>query len=58
VLALFAKAGAQSELEKRAAHYKEEAIQALTRSTISLKTKKLLEDFARALIPDFITESR
>jgi geranylgeranyl diphosphate synthase type I len=58
VLALFAKTDAQSELEKRAAYYKEEAIQALKRAELPVATKATLEQIARALVPDFVTGSR
>ncbi|MEK7101722.1 MAG: polyprenyl synthetase family protein [Patescibacteria group bacterium] len=58
VLELFAKAGAQKELEKYAARYKEGAIQALARTILPAPTRTLLEQIVHALVPDSITESR
>lgn len=58
VLELFAKTGAQNVLEKHAEEYKEKAIQALVRTKLPAETQMLLEQIARALVPDVITESR
>jgi geranylgeranyl diphosphate synthase type I len=58
VLKLFAKVGADTELEARATKYKEAAIGALTRSSLPLAAKKTLEQIARALVPEVVTASR
>ena len=58
VLELFAKVGAQKELERYAMRYKDASIQALARTELPVPTKELLEQTVRALVPDFITESR
>lgn len=58
VLELFAKVDARSALERHAMSYKEEAIQALARTELSVPTKTLLEQITRSLVPDVITESR
>lgn len=58
ILGLFAKVGSQKELERYAARYKEESIRALARTGLPEPAKVLLEQIARALVPDFITESR
>jgi geranylgeranyl diphosphate synthase type I len=58
VLKLFTKIGADTELEARAAKYKEAAIEALARTLLPSGAKTTLEQIARALVPDVITASR
>jgi geranylgeranyl diphosphate synthase type I len=58
VLELFAKTDARGALERHATRYKEEALRALTRAELPSPTRTLLEQVVRALVPDFIIESR
>lgn len=58
ILGLLAKTDAQKILGEYAARYKDDAIQTLARTNLPEKTKSLLEQIARALVPDTIVESR
>lgn len=58
ILELLAKTDAQKILGEYAARYKGNAIQTLARTNLPAHTRTLLEQIARALVPDTIVESR